>query len=336
MLTTEIASGIAILGIIVMVIALFATRQLVQALTRHAILDHPNNRSSHKKAVPRGGGIAIVGVVLPAWALVSALSSERPATMAVVLAGALGLALLSWSDDRGGVSILLRLAAQVVTVLVVLTMAPARWDLLDGLVPAWASMAIVGFCWLWFINLFNFMDGIDGLAGGEALSIAVGLIVVVAVAGLPWPMAGKAAAIAGAAIGFLRWNWQPAKIFMGDVGSVPLGYLLGWLLLELAQAGQWAAALILPLYFLADATLTLLRRALRGEKVWQPHRRHFYQLAVGRGLSHAEVTGRILVGNLLLILAAATAAMGVAPVGLGLGVGIVAVLLAVLRWAPAR
>jgi UDP-N-acetylmuramyl pentapeptide phosphotransferase/UDP-N-acetylglucosamine-1-phosphate transferase len=298
---------IAALGLVAAAVSWVATRQLVGALTRHAILDRPNARSSHVTPTPRGGGIAVIGVVLPAWALIAALSSERPATMAVVLAGALGLALLSWGDDRGGLPVALRLAAQAVTVVVVLSMTPARWNLFGGVLPAWADLAAIALAWIWFINLFNFMDGIDGIAGGEVASIGIGVAIVAAVAGLDWPIMAKAIALAGAAIGFLFWNWHPARIFLGDVGSVPLGYLLGWLLLELAQAGQIVAAIILPLYFLADATITLIRRALRRERIWEAHRGHFYQRAVAAGLDHAQVTKRVLAANAVLVLAAALA-----------------------------
>ena len=93
------------------------------------------------------------------------------------------------------------------------------------------------------------------------------------------------------------WNWAPARIFLGDVGSVPLGYLLGFLLLEPAARGAWKVALILPLYFLADATITLLRRLVRGERVWQAHREHFYQRAVQRGLGHAAVVRRVIAAD---------------------------------------
>lgn len=296
------------LGLVAMALSWAGTRQLVAALTRHAILDRPNARSSHAAPVPRGGGIAVIGVVLPAWALIAALSSQRPATMAVVLAGALGLALLSWSDDRGGLPVWLRLAAQAVTVAVVLTMAPQRFDLFGDALPNWVGLTAIALAWVWFINLFNFMDGIDGIAGGEAASIGIGVAVVAAAAALDWPIAAKGIALAGAAIGFLCWNWHPARIFLGDVGSVPLGYLIGWLLLELAQAGQAMAALILPLYFLADATITLLRRALNRERVWEAHRSHFYQRAVEGGLDHAEVTRRVLLANAVL---AAAALLGV-------------------------
>src|SRR5207253_3210977 len=126
-----------------------------------------------------------------------------------------------------------------------------------------------------------------GLAGSEAAAIGLGLLLFAAIGiGRDPGFAALAAAIAAAALGFLVWNWAPARIFLGDVGSVPLGYLLGFLLLSAATRGAWKLALILPLYFLADATITLGRRLTRGEPVWRPHRQHFYQRAVQRGLTH--------------------------------------------------
>jgi UDP-N-acetylmuramyl pentapeptide phosphotransferase/UDP-N-acetylglucosamine-1-phosphate transferase len=137
--------------------------------------------------------------------------------------------------------------------------------------------------------------GLIGLLHGAG---AVGSAAVV-----PW-------LVAGAAAGFLVWNWAPSKIFLGDVGSVPLGFLLGALLLQAAAAGQWAPALILPAYHLLDATITLLRRAARGEKVWRAHREHAYQRAVQAGMSHGAVAGRIAALNGALIACALWAASG--------------------------
>jgi UDP-N-acetylmuramyl pentapeptide phosphotransferase/UDP-N-acetylglucosamine-1-phosphate transferase len=145
-----------------------------------------------------------------------------------------------------------------------------------------------------------------------------------------------AAAVAAAAAGFLVWNWAPARIFLGDVGSVPLGYLLGFLLLEQAARGHWKVAVILPLYFLADATITLLRRLSRGQRVWQAHRQHFYQRAVQRGLGHAAVVQRVIAADIVLIGCGWTAENGWSILGL-IGAGVtVALLLAWLAAAPAK
>ena len=126
------------------------------------------------------------------------------------------------------------------------------------------------------------------------------------------------------------WNWSPARIFLGDVGSVPLGYLSGFLLLDLATRGRWRIALILPLYFLADATITLFRRLLAGERLWEPHRHHFYQQALRNGLGHAAVVKRVIAANLLLIVCGWAAEIGQAIPSLAAASVIVAALLAAL------
>ena len=130
----------------------------------------------------------------------------------------------------------------------------------------------------------------DGLAGGEALAIAFGLFLLA-------PHVGGEIVLAAAVLGFLAWNWAPSRIILGDVGSIPLGYILGGLLLTHAEQGQWVAALLLPLYFLIDATCTLLKRAARREKIWQAHRQHFYQYAVLSGRRHGTVAIAVYITN---------------------------------------
>ncbi|MBT5752563.1 MAG: UDP-N-acetylmuramyl pentapeptide phosphotransferase, partial [Rhodospirillaceae bacterium] len=150
-------------------------------------------------------------------------------------------------------------------------------------------------------NLFNFMDGIDGITGIEASTIGAGLFLLALFSGTDPGIGIFGLTITAAALGFLWWNWPPARIFIGDVGSAPLGFLLGWLLLGLAISGAWAAALILPLAYLTDATWTLLRRLIRGEKVWQAHAQHFYQRALGLGMRHSDVARFFLITDLGLV-----------------------------------
>ncbi len=273
-----------------------------RVLLRHAILDHPNERSSHTAPTPRGGGIGVMAVLLPAWAAILVLAAAG-GTWWLVPLGALALACVSWLDDLRGLSPPARLLAQFIAAAAATTALPG--PVFQGYLPAAADMALAVRIWVWFVNLFNFMDGIDGLAGVEAASLGVGLYAITALAGAGVALGWLGLAVAAAALGFLYWNWQPARVFLGEIGSVPLGFLIGWLCLALAGEGEWAAALILPLYYLADATLTLLRRLLRGERVWRPHREHFYQIAVRRGLDHARVCGRVLGANMMLVLLAA-------------------------------
>jgi UDP-N-acetylmuramyl pentapeptide phosphotransferase/UDP-N-acetylglucosamine-1-phosphate transferase len=158
--------------------------------------------------------------------------------------------------------------------------------------------------WTWFVNLYNFMDGIDGITCVETVAIGLGVVLIAQLAGDTAHLAAPALALAAGAAGFLRWNWPRASIFLGDVGSVPLGFLTGWLLLLLATQGQWAPALILALYYLTDAGVTLLRRLFRGERIWQAHRSHFYQRALAPDNDHAAVLKLIIGGDVALLLLA--------------------------------
>jgi UDP-N-acetylmuramyl pentapeptide phosphotransferase/UDP-N-acetylglucosamine-1-phosphate transferase len=283
------------------VLSCSATRALIPVLRRRNILDCPNDRSSHMVPVPRGGGVAAIGSVLLVWLLLAWQGLVAGDVIAVSLGAGL-LAIVCWVDDLRGLSPGLRLAAQAAAVAIGVCVLLQPQDPLHGWLWPPAQLAIVGVVWVWAVNLFNFMDGIDGIAGTEAASIGAGLLVFTTFgAGADPILALLCAALLGGSIGFLVWNWSPARIFLGDVGSAPLGYLLGFLLLGLAARGFWKIALILPLYFLADATITLGRRLLRGERVWQAHREHFYQLAVRRGLSHAAVVKRIIAADVVLI-----------------------------------
>jgi UDP-N-acetylmuramyl pentapeptide phosphotransferase/UDP-N-acetylglucosamine-1-phosphate transferase len=307
-----------------------ASRLALNVLSRYAVLDHPVERSSHARPTPSGGGVAVIAVVVVAWGLIAALSHTRPAPaeFLILLAGGIFLAAISFADDLKGLSPPLRLAAQAAAVAAVLYAMADRGPYFAGILPPMLDTIAAGVFWLWFINLFNFMDGTDGIAGVETTAIGIGVFLVAWVAGSGDNAGLFGLSLAGAATGFLWWNWQPAKIFLGDVGSVPIGFFSGWLLLNLAAGGLPVAALILPLYFIADATITLAKRGLHGEKVWTPHRQHFYQAAVKRGESHAWVAASVALANVFLVAFAALAASGQSwPALIGATV-VVAVLLA--------
>jgi UDP-N-acetylmuramyl pentapeptide phosphotransferase/UDP-N-acetylglucosamine-1-phosphate transferase len=294
-------------------------------LVRRAVLDRPNERSSHAVPTPRGGGLVLVPVVLLLWAGL-ARHGALPGYPGPVLLAALALLLVSFLDDLRGLPAGLRFALHLLAVVAGLLALPADWMLTQGLLPRWADLVLAGFAWLWLTELTNFMDGIDGISGVELGSVAFGLALLAAL-GLLAPGQGLAALLLLAALlGFLAWNWSPAALFLGDVGSVPLGFLVGWLLLLACGQGLWPVALILPAYYWADATLTLLRRLARGEKIWQAHRGHLYQRALA-SLTHGQVAAAILLANLGLVAAAVIAADGRAWVGLGLAVLLTAGLL---------
>jgi UDP-N-acetylmuramyl pentapeptide phosphotransferase/UDP-N-acetylglucosamine-1-phosphate transferase len=303
-------------------LACLTTRLLIPVLAERGIFDRPNERSSHRVPTPRGGGIAVVGSVLLAW-IVLAQTEAVPSQVFGITLGAVLLATVSWLDDLRSLSPVVRLLAQAAAVAIGISMLPGPGDLF--------YLATIGLLWIWWINLFNFMDGIDGLAGSEAAAIGAGLLLFASAgAGADPALRALAAALTGAAIGFLVWNWSPSRIFLGDVGSVPLGYLSGFLLLGLAVRGHWRIALILPLYFLADTTITLTRRLFRGERVWQAHREHFYQQAVRRGLGHAAVVERVIAADLVLIGCGWASENGWGAVSLAASAATVAILLTVL------
>ena len=154
---------------------------------------------------------------------------------------------------------------------------------------------------LWFVNLVNFMDGIDWITVAETVPITAGLFLLALLGAVPDAPALIALALLGAMLGFAPFNRPVAKLFLGDAGSLPIGLVLGWLLLQLAGSGHLAAALLLPLYYVADATITLLRRMARGERITQAHRSHFYQVATTRGYSVMDVVRRVFMANVVLV-----------------------------------
>lgn len=290
--------------LLIMGVASFVlTRLLLGYLRQRAILDHPNERSSHAVPTPRGGGLAVVVVALAGGCYAGFLHfGQTDPLWYMPLAGAALLAMVSWVDDLRSLSVRLRLLVQLVAAMLMLPWIGQGGGLVfQGLLPVWLEYPLVVLMLAGFVNFFNFMDGIDGISGVETVAVAGGLALL-AVFNPSLPLNPLTlGGLAMAAIGFLWWNWHPAKLFLGDVGSVPIGFLLGAALLKLAAAGFWTAALILPLYYLADAVITLLRRALRGEKVWQAHREHFYQRAVRAGRSHARVSAMIALANMVLV-----------------------------------
>jgi UDP-N-acetylmuramyl pentapeptide phosphotransferase/UDP-N-acetylglucosamine-1-phosphate transferase len=276
-------------------------------LERHNILDVPGVRSAHDRAVPRGGGLGVVPPVIVSWFALAFLghSTEGAATVA---AAAAALAVLSWCDDLKGLPIAPRLIGHAAAVVLGLTALPAT--VFQGLLSPMLDRALAAVAWVWFVNLFNFMDGIDGISGIETAALGLGVALVSQVDGFGHESdAPLALSLAVCGLAFLRWNWHPAQIFLGDVGSIPLGYLLGFLLLNLAAHGSWAPALILPLYYLADSGITIALRVKRGERFWQAHRQHFYQRALAPDGNHAAVARLVLVCDAMLVALALVAVL---------------------------
>jgi UDP-N-acetylmuramyl pentapeptide phosphotransferase/UDP-N-acetylglucosamine-1-phosphate transferase len=274
-------------------------------LVRYA-LARPNARSSHREPTPQGGGAAVI-VATIVVATPAALIMPDPFTPLLPAFGAAALlAVVGAFDDIRPLGAGTRLILHLLAVITVVAALPSEtrviWEL-----PWWLERAFLVAGGVWFVNLVNFMDGIDWMTVVEAGSITAGLSILGVLAALPWHGTLVAPALLGAILGFAPFNRPVARLFLGDVGSLPIGLLIGWLLLLLAARGHLAAAVLLPLYYVADATVTLLRRLVKGEPVWQAHRTHFYQRATDHGFTVREIVARVLAVNVVLVaLAVAT------------------------------
>jgi len=312
---------IIILGLSAFLFSLLGTRLLILALRRRTfMLDKPNARSNHLNPTPKGGGIAVVMALV--ICLVQADFSYG------VLFSMLLLAAVSLLDDLLDLSPIVRLLTQALAVCVPLFLLDK--PMICDWLPLWLDKLIIGLAWIWFINLFNFMDGIDGISATEMICISLGLCLIMVFADhFPGDIFTYAMILGAAACGFLWWNWHPAKIFLGDVGSVPIGFLSFYLLLLAHEQGFTAAALILPAYYISDSTITLVRRLYKRKKIWQAHSEHYYQKAVRGGRSHDSVARYIFGINLLLIMLATLATLSpeVAHIHISMAYAIVFILL---------
>jgi UDP-N-acetylmuramyl pentapeptide phosphotransferase/UDP-N-acetylglucosamine-1-phosphate transferase len=281
---------------------------IVRQYAQRHLLDHPNERSSHSAPTPRGGGLAIVIVVLAAGIVAAVAEPSRSPSLIYLLCGAI-IAYLGWRDDLHSLSPRVRFAVQgLVALASVLGMGYFKSVTIPlfGQLPLGAIGFIITILWIvGLTNAYNFMDGIDGIAGGVALSAALG-----------WTFLAThtnhnfvfwiALAVAAGSLGFLFHNWSPAKIFMGDAGSTFLGYTFAVLPLLSADEGGDALMLgtLLMWTFIMDAGITFIRRALKRENVFAAHRAHLYQRLVIAGCKHAQVSAFYI---LLTLLAAALA-----------------------------
>ena len=283
-------------------LALVATYIGVEAFRRWSLskglLDVPNDRSSHESPTPRGGGLVIVAVSLLCYAFIAHFATNNFKWS--YLASALLVALISWLDDLYSISFVLRLFVHSIAAGILIWGVGFSQEIY---IPGFSTTfnvgnlgAVISFLWIvWMINAYNFMDGIDGLAGSQAI-----------LAGFGWLISGYimgnssaylfGGVIAFSSIGFLIHNWSPAKVFMGDVGSAFLGFTFAAIPLMAEMEKPEKSPLLLfagvsfVWFFLFDTVFTFIRRALRGEKVWKAHREHLYQQMVIRGTPHSFVT----------------------------------------------
>ncbi len=290
---------------------------LLPLLHRYA-LAHPNARSSHRRATPQGAGFAVIvaTLIVAAVAVAAGLRDApfEPTALWLVFAATVFITAVGAVDDIRTIEVVPRLLMQAFAVALMIAALPAELRVVPML-PWWIERTLLLFAALWFVNLTNFMDGIDWMTIAEFVPMALGLALIVFLGALPLPGFVVALALCGGLIGFAPFNKPVARIFLGDVGSLPIGLLFAWLLLLVAGHGHLVAALVLPLYYLADATLTLGRRAVRGEKVWQAHRTHFYQRATDRGWKVPNIVAHVFGVNAVLVVLAAVSVLWPSPLG---------------------
>jgi len=280
------------------VISLATIKITIKILTKTKTLDIPNERSSHNIPTPKGAGLGIIATLLIIY------YTFFPITDFLFTGAVLILTILSFMNDNKQISIVIRLIVQIALTIIVLIFWPPLKDvvLLNGIIPLWLENIIIFLLIIWLINLFNFMDGIDGISGIQCIIIGIGvgssLYLSQGVYELEQIVAGF---IAGSGLAFLLWNWQPARIFLGDAGSIPLGFINAVLILLLCKNDLWYVAIIINNYYFFDASITLLRRIKMRKKPWKAHKDHFYQKAIQNGYSHSKVCKIIAMHGMLLI-----------------------------------
>lgn len=290
-------------GALVVAVALSASLiVLLRPLLSRYALARPNARSSHSQPTPQGGGVAVLAATIVATVAGLVLSGHIGAgerQISVVLAAAAFIAIVGGIDDVRPLPVVPRLVLQALATMTAVAVLPTDTQILPS-IPWWVERLFLLLALLWFTNLVNFMDGIDWMTVAEVVPLSSSLVVLGVLGKLPPSATILALALLGGVLGFAPFNKPVAKLFMGDVGSLPVGLILGWLLLWLTEAGEGAAALLLPLYYLADASITLTRRLAAGERFWQAHRSHFYQRAGDMGFSVSQIVARVFLTNVAL------------------------------------
>jgi UDP-N-acetylmuramyl pentapeptide phosphotransferase/UDP-N-acetylglucosamine-1-phosphate transferase len=270
-------------------------------LIRH-LLAHPNERSSHVRATPQGAGLgvmlALFIVAAAGWLLWGARGGAMAGLLpALVAAG--GLTVLGLADDARALPVSWRFLGQTLAALVMVASLPESLRLFPDLLPLMVERALLVLGTVWFVNAVNFLDGLDWITAAQVVPMTIGIAVLQALGAVPASVGFLALALLGATLGFAPFNKHPAKVFLGDAGSLPIGLLLAFMLIYVAGT-DLAAALLLALYTLADSIITLFRRAYNREHIFSAHRSHFYQRAVIAGMSAPQVTARVFLLGLLL------------------------------------
>ena len=306
----NISSELITIFFVSLISSVLGTRILITTLTHFGIVDIPGNRRAHLKITPRGGGVSLVIIFI--FIIISWREIMGIPPMWRFIGIFFQVALISFVDDLKNTHASIRFIIHLCGAMAVLSIYLTPNLLFHQLLPDSLDFAVATICLTAFINIYNFMDGIDGITASQSIHLAITILLVCF---LQKSMIIHvtlvqiiATIILGWSLGFLIFNWQPASIFIGDVGSISIGFLLGICLILLAASGQklFISSIIMCLYYISDGGLTILIRLIKGEKIWQPHLQHFFQKAVRKGMSHKQIVSNIIICNFCLMILSLT------------------------------
>jgi UDP-N-acetylmuramyl pentapeptide phosphotransferase/UDP-N-acetylglucosamine-1-phosphate transferase len=295
---------------------------ILKPLLVRYVLAHPNARSSHTTVTPQGAGLAVMASLIIICAMALLLKAVPPPSLLPVLVGAAILTVVGGLDDAHALAVSWRLLAQTLVAATIVLLLPQDFRLLPNLLSLGVERALMVLGIVGFVNAINFLDGLDWMTVAQVVPMTLGVAILCWLGVVPQSVGLLGLVLLGATLGFAVFNKHPAQIFLGDAGSLPIGFVLAYMLIYVAEA-HIASGLLLALYSLTDATVTLGRRLVNKERVFSAHKSHFYQRAVAHGLRVPQVTARVFALGLALmglaIVAALARSLAVDFAALGLG-----------------
>ena len=300
-------------------LSFWANQLVIKLFSKKKQFIIPAQHDLHTIPTPWGGGIAVISVILLSWfGLSFYITNSWDSTYNVYLVITIIVAIVSLLDDLKNISVSVRFIIYATCCIFTVFVLPSDNNIISNKIPWLLDRIISAISLTWFVNLYNFMDGMDGMTAIETISICLGLLLVNSLLPnsiIPYDL--FAIIILGAILGFLPFNWHPAKIFIGDVGAVTLGYIIGLLLIIMAFNGYAYISFILPAYYLVDSTFTLFRRLMRKQSIFIRHSDFFFRLAINYGgLNQTTVNYFVIVNNMIIILAAYISTQGFVISGL--------------------
>lgn len=305
---TEYLLPLIILFISSLISAVILIRLIIAPLSNLGMVDIPSKRRAHTNITPRGGGLALSLVLIVGGIFFEYIMTRSFEYSIRIILPFFLISLISFLDDIKTIPILIRFLVHLLCASSVIYALLYPVSLFHQELPLLLDFMLAALSFTAFLNIYNFLDGIDGITAAESIHLSATILILCflkseVIIHLPF-IVSISTLICACSIGFLMFNWPPAKIFLGDVGSIGLGFLIGLCLLLIAASSErlFAASVIASLYYLADGGLTILIRLINKEKIWQPHLKHFFQKAVKRGMTHKQVVKKIILCNFILMI----------------------------------